>query len=321
MSVLDGGPLPAAGGMRTGRENGLAIRRVPPTNPRPAWLANPRLRRASPISHFGVAAALEAVGGSDRRARRLGVVFCVMSGSVTYSRRFYEEVLRDPGTASPLMFPETVFNAPASHVSACLGSSAASYTLVGDAGMFIQGLALAAGWLDAGSMDAVLVVAAEEADWLSAEALRYFEASGVAAEGSGALLLNTKPSGALAELIGITTAHSFTGRIDRLEAARAVTAELDGFTQDKACPWFDAWCGHMPGVEPLPQRGVRVTEKLGDGLAAAGAWPCVAACEAISGSRSHTALVRVVGANQQAIGAVFAAPSLDAQSSAPCLRG
>ena len=55
-------------------------------------------------------------------ALRLGIVACTMAGSVAYSRRFYEEVLREPATASPLVFPETVFNAPASHLAAYLGT-------------------------------------------------------------------------------------------------------------------------------------------------------------------------------------------------------
>ena len=70
-----------------------------------------------------------------------------MSGSVNYSRRFYDETLKDPATASPLVFPETVFNAPASHLAALLGTTAINYTLVGDPGTFLQGIALAADWL------------------------------------------------------------------------------------------------------------------------------------------------------------------------------
>ncbi len=58
---------------------------------------------------------------------------------MAYSRRFYEEVLRDPATASPLIFPETVFNAPASHLAAFLGTTAINYTLVGDEGTFLAG--------------------------------------------------------------------------------------------------------------------------------------------------------------------------------------
>src|SRR4029079_15259432 len=121
-----------------------------------------RLRRSSPISHFVVGAALEALG-TDAPAvsagpLRLGIVLWGMSGCVNYSRRFYDEVLKDPATAIPLVFPETVFNAPASHLAALLGTTAVNYTLVGDPGTFLQGLALAADWLSAKRVDGCLVV-------------------------------------------------------------------------------------------------------------------------------------------------------------------
>ena len=86
----------------------------------------------------------------------LGIIVCVLSGCVNYSRRFYDETLKDPGTASPLVFPETVFNAPASHISAFLGSMAVNYTLVGDAGTFLQGLATGANWLIEGKVSECL---------------------------------------------------------------------------------------------------------------------------------------------------------------------
>ena len=73
-----------------------------------------------------------------------------MSGCVNYSRRFYDEVLQDPATASPLIFPETVFNAPASHLAGYFASTAMDYTLVGDPCSFLQGTALAADWLETG---------------------------------------------------------------------------------------------------------------------------------------------------------------------------
>ena len=132
-------------------------------------------------------AATEALGGSPGGPP--GVVFCTACGGVNYSRRFYDEVLRDPAVASPLLFPETVFNAPASHLAAVLATSAPNYTLVGDAGVFLHGLALAAGWLADGRVECCLVVAAEEVDWINADALRHFQKSATLAEGAGAVLL------------------------------------------------------------------------------------------------------------------------------------
>jgi hypothetical protein len=53
--------------------------------------------------------------------------------------------------------------------------------------------------------------------------------------------------------------------------------------------------------------GPRLSPKriLGEGLMAAAAWQCVAACDAIAMGRFTTANVSLVGFNQQAIGAKF----------------
>ena len=184
-------PLPTQTLARPGWEKPLLVRTVPPPPGRPAFFTHPRLRRANLIAQFTVAAAIEALGDNAARiqsgALRLGIVACVMAGSINYSRRFYEEVLREPATASPLIFPETVFNAPASHLSAFLGSNAASYTLVGDDGTFLQGLALAAQWLDDDKMDACIVIGAEETDWIVADAMQFFQHDAIHGAGAGAV--------------------------------------------------------------------------------------------------------------------------------------
>src|SRR5205085_6851799 len=128
----------------------------------PAFMSHARLRRASPITHYSVAAALEALGADAPRVSggslRLGIVLCVMSGCVNYSRRFYDETLKDPATASPLVFPETVFNAPSSHLASLLGVGNRNYTLVGDPSTFLQGMALGADWIASGQLDGCLIV-------------------------------------------------------------------------------------------------------------------------------------------------------------------
>ncbi|MBU6409688.1 MAG: hypothetical protein KGR98_04800, partial [Verrucomicrobia bacterium] len=171
-------PLPVQELARPGWDSKLKVRHVPPPATRPEFLAHPRLRRSTAVAQYTVAAALEAIGADAAEIRsgqlQLGVVVCVLSGGVTYSRRFYEEVLRDPSTASPLLFPETVFNSPASHLASFINSDALNYTLVGDGGAFLQGLALAADWLADERVNACVVVGAEENDWIVSDALDLF---------------------------------------------------------------------------------------------------------------------------------------------------
>ncbi|HSH93114.1 MAG TPA: hypothetical protein VK968_03135, partial [Roseimicrobium sp.] len=144
--------LPSSPLLRPGWEMPMQAHPVPAPAARLPIFAHARLRRTSPVSQYAVAAALEALGTDQAAVTagqiRLGVICCVMSGCVNYSRRFYDEALKDPSTASPLVFPETVFNAPSSHLASVLGATGLNYTVVGDPGTFVQALAMAANWLD-----------------------------------------------------------------------------------------------------------------------------------------------------------------------------
>src|ERR1043166_8352510 len=70
--------LPLAEINRPGWTKPLLVRRVPTPLPRPAFMAHPRLRRVSPITHYAVGASLEALGADappvSAGALRLGVV-------------------------------------------------------------------------------------------------------------------------------------------------------------------------------------------------------------------------------------------------------
>ena len=76
-------------------------------------------------------------------------IFAISNGGVTYTKRFYHEIV-DTGAqaASPLLFPETVFNAPASHLAAILGVTGATYTLVGDGAVGLAAIKMAEELMD-----------------------------------------------------------------------------------------------------------------------------------------------------------------------------
>ena len=78
---------------------------------------------------------------------RIGIIVCLQSGCVQFSFRFFDETLKDAATASPLLFPETVFAAPASHVAALLENTPLVCTLTGDPSSYAQGLAFGLDWL------------------------------------------------------------------------------------------------------------------------------------------------------------------------------
>lgn len=139
---------------------------------------NPRLRRSSPISYFSASAGLAALADAgwtveQAKADGLAVIFAVSTGSVLYTRRMYEQIVKQgANAASPMLFPETVYNAPASHLAALLGIDGASYTLVGDNSVGLTALKMAEQMLEIGSARACLVVGTEEIDWVLCEGYR-----------------------------------------------------------------------------------------------------------------------------------------------------
>lgn len=282
------------------------FRPVPAPAEQPPWMRHTRLRRSSPTTRFAVCAALEALGSSQMEKDALGVIFVTMNGCVTFSRRFFAEVLEHPALASPILFPETVFNAPASHLSSVLASPAVNYTLIGDSAQFIGGLDLAAQWLSDGRVQHCLVVAAEELDWLSNEALMLFPGGRVAAEGGAAVYLQRGGDGICLEQI--TEAFLMSGRESRGAAAARMHAQLPvppplSIVCDSRCgsdtwdaPEAHAWPGvvtHSPA------------QWLGDGFGVSAGWQSVLACELLSRGAGGTAIISSVGCSQQAIGAVM----------------
>ena len=313
-ALTKGEPLPEQPLERPGWSKPLRTRPVPPPATRLPFLAHPRLRRTSPITHYAAAAALEAVAGvrpDNDRSRRLGVVFCLQSGCVQFSYRFFDEVLKDPATASPLLFPETVFAAPASHVAALLENTPLVYTLAGDPATFLQGMALGIQWLQEHRVEACLIIGAEESNWLLADALWHFEHNAVVSAGAGALCLSLDPATSLGlELDCITDAHTYKNGTSRAQAARRMRAQLPpGAGNELLC---DGVSGSHRADAPEQAAwrdwtGLRLSPKriLGEGLMAAGAWLCVAACREVLSGECAAATVSLVGSNQQAIGARF----------------
>lgn len=302
-------PLPATLLERPGQATGLPVRRVPSAPVSYPWLRHPRLRRGSSITRFATAAALEALGddakGVGDGTVRLGIVFCVLAGCVNYSSRFYQEVLKDPATASPLVFPETVFNAPASHLAAVLRSPAINYTLVGDDTALVQGLATAAGWLEEDRVDGCLVIGAEECDWLTSDAMRLFNPQAILAEGAGAVYLKRAASGVALE--AITDPQVYVSGVSRDLAARKVRQDLEAigpatmFFNSSADGHDELRTGNDVGREwPGATASLRVI--TGDAFCAASAWQVIAAWEALHAGTEQRAFVTVAGCNQAAIG-------------------
>lgn len=280
-----------------------------------------RLRRSSAISLFAATAAKRAMENSgiawtSEMKARLAIVFGVSSGGVQYTRRFYEQVIKQgANVASPMLFPETVYNAPASHVAAMLQVDGATYTLVGDGTVGLQALAFGAELLAIGDADYVLVVAAEELDWILLEAHRDWRLTtdgkcpgALLAEGAAAVLI-TREHGLLTVDVG--AGYSFTGRKEAGTAMSDAIAEvvdgepMDFFLNGDNDTWVDEVI-ESAVLEQCPNLGSTISPKkqLGESLGSGALLQVVLAAEALTATESHRALVAALGWNQQAAAAV-----------------
>ena len=272
-----------------------------------------RLRRTSPISKYAAAAVAEALG-EERLARiqsgelRVGVIFTLMNGCVNYSNRFFGEVMTDPSVASPILFPETVFNAPSSHLSALLGSHAPNDTLISDSAGFFSGMDLAAEWLIRGEMDGCLVVSSEEIDWLSAEALQLYAKDACASEGAAAIYL--EPADGPVKLLRIPDPIPLSNHTR--QAAAIALRDLMQTTDNGGTLLVDALTGHPALDAPEASAwsywtGPRCSPKkqLGEGLGVSAGLQVIVAAEALKAGHVHQAVVVSTGANQQAGGVLL----------------
>ncbi len=206
------------------------------------WQQEPRLRRASPITYFMIEAVEQALQGAPHLDRdRTGVVASFFLGCLVYSVRFYRQITEEGRRfASPVLFPETVFNSPLSHVVATLGLGGPVYSQIGDKTCWASSLRTAQCWLANGDCDHVIVLAAEEFDPHEVDALHsggLLRGGLQPCEGAIALLLGPSASG---PTIGaIADGYDFRTRQEVLEAAERCLAEFSPPTPllDTATGW------------------------------------------------------------------------------------
>lgn len=279
-----------------------------------------RLRRSGSISYFACAAAADAVlQAGPLPPGRTALVFAASDGAVSYTRRFYEEVVgRGPG--SPLLFPETVYNAPASHVAAMLGLDGTVLTLVNDATAGMDALSTAADLIHSGVADRCLVVAAEELDWISCDGYRRWKlaASGsgdgaVLTEGAVALVLGP-PSAPCVQISRIHSGRTLLRHQAARQTIRRVLEELaEGATPDLAV--LSSTGSRTGTLEESLVRGSFPGARLlfpkrvaGDAFTASTLLQCLCAWQELK--QGGQAIVPVLGSSGQVGGAFLKGPEI-----------
>ncbi len=266
--------------LRTPESKRYPVRRVDPKWPGlKKWALEPRLRRASAVALYLVEAATQALAGWKRPpGPRLGLVGAFFCGCPAYSRRFFEQTIRQgQAAASPALFPETVYNSPLSHAASILGIDGAVYAVVGDDTAWAEALRVAATWLALDEVDAVVVVAGEEIDIITVEAYaaaRWLRAAKPfrPAEGAAAVLVRRPEEGDTCHRIeAIHPGRSYRNPDEAREAARMCLAEF--FPE---LPVFPT-AGHS-WLEPLARetagkrQGGSSSAYLGEAFVASAGW-------------------------------------------------
>ena len=266
--------------------------------------AHPRLRRASALSRFAAAAALDALHAAglkidSQNAEKIALIFAISNGGVIYTKRFYRDIVNEGAqSASPLLFPETVFNAPASHLSAILGITGATYTLLGDGAVGVAAIKMAEDLMANEAIDHCLIVGTEELDWLLCDAYRRWRLLRAAppiepfskqkrgmilSEGAGAILLAREGG------FAIEFAHPvgyFAKRAEAVEILKRILRDLSlreiDLVVSSANGTFvdEAECRALKAVIP---NALVYTGKpaLGESVGAAGLWQVILATQAL----------------------------------------
>jgi hypothetical protein len=282
----------------------------------------PRLRRSSNISLFAAAASLAALRDAGLAPESLGrcaLIFAVSDGGVIYTRKFYDQVVRE-GAGSPLLFPETVYNAPGSHIAALLGLDGITYTVVGDASAGLSALALGVQLIEAGQADHCLVAGAEEADWILCEAYRQWRFASrdgsvriganrgaLLADGAAAVVLSREGE---CELRCVTDGVPF---FRRSEAASGLAAALRQLPPGR--PGLVVSCANGTFIDAAERASVEAAhgvvptvypkQSLGDPFGAGALMQIVCAFQSLRAGGDDPVLVPVLGLNQQAAAALL----------------
>ena len=272
------------------------------------WQREPRLRRASSVTFFLVEAAEQALAGTSPADRaKTGIIVAFSAGCLMYSRRFFEGIVtQGQKTASPALFPETVFNSPVSHVATVLGLNGAAYALVGDETAWVAALKTASVWLRQGRVQQVLVLGAEEFDPIVLDAYRTARwlrknpnCGFVSSEGVGGVLVRSAEA---ADRPVITTARD--GWIYRTKTEAASTAENLLRESDPALPCYPSaqnnWFGPLEN-KATENRSILATHNppyFGEAFSASAAWHTLRALSMLT-PRCPRLLLPVWGLNHQ----------------------
>lgn len=248
------------------------------------WSKEIRLRRASPLSYYLIEAANQALASCpDIDRSRVGVVAAFFLGCMDYSIKFYRQITEEGRRfGSPILFPETVFNTPVSHVVSTLGIGGPVYSQIGDKSCWVSSLRTAECWLRNGSADYVLVLGAEEFEPHVLDALhagRLLIKSLPIGEGAGAILLSSKVNGCGIKLASINDGFCFANRSQAVQAAVACLSKTPNSTP--VLSTGNGWNSRVEKIAAVQRKLLFDNKPICEAFTASAAWDTIRGIELI----------------------------------------
>ncbi|MCP5008047.1 MAG: hypothetical protein GY941_29545 [Planctomycetes bacterium] len=134
-------------------------------------ISGKRFRRAADLSKYTMLAVKLAMDDADSSCADgtdTGIVVGLTHGALNYSQSYHRSLITDGvQSASPILFSDSVLNAPAGNVSIFLGIHGPTHTLIGGNTIGLRTVIFAIEMMNTGRIDKAVIASAEELNELS----------------------------------------------------------------------------------------------------------------------------------------------------------
>ncbi|MBI5047547.1 MAG: hypothetical protein HZB54_01160 [Deltaproteobacteria bacterium] len=135
-----------------------------------AIFSDRRFRRVANISKYSLASSKLAVDDAGLDSNKwdgikVGLVVGVTHGAINYTREFHAAMVKDgPAAVSPMLFSDSVLNAPAGNVSIAFNIKGAAHTIIGGMPTGLDAIAYAIKIMQSNNLDMCIAGGTEEID-------------------------------------------------------------------------------------------------------------------------------------------------------------
>jgi 3-oxoacyl-[acyl-carrier-protein] synthase II len=159
------------------------------------YIPDKKFRRAADISRYTMLAVRLAIDDANPGSpdlENLGIIASLTHGALNHTQPFHRSlIIEGVESVSPILFCDSMLNAPAGNTSIGLSTHGPVHTLVGGRTVSTKAIMLAAQMIHAGTIDRSIIVSAEEYNELSFSCYSRLGFSTLS-EGAGALFIENE---------------------------------------------------------------------------------------------------------------------------------